>query len=71
MKKRDTYKYHFKVGNKIKVSGITNDLERREAEHRQQYPSGHIKQQGNRTTKEAARRWEDDQLKGTPPGGKR
>ena len=33
-KKRDTYKYDFKVGNKIVHSGITNDLERREDEHR-------------------------------------
>ncbi len=29
-KKRDTYKYEFKRGNKILHGGITNDLERRE-----------------------------------------
>ena len=29
-KRRDTYKYYFKVGNKIVHGGITGDLERRE-----------------------------------------
>jgi hypothetical protein len=29
-KPRNTHKYHFKVGNKIVHSGITDDLERRE-----------------------------------------
>jgi predicted GIY-YIG superfamily endonuclease len=43
-KKRDTFKYHFKIGNKIVHSGITNDLERREQEHQQKWPGGHIKQ---------------------------
>ncbi len=32
-KSRDTFKYHFKRGNKILHGGITNDLERREGEH--------------------------------------
>ena len=59
-KRRDTYKYHFKIGNEIKHGGITNDLERREAEHQQTYgESGHIKQVGRRTT-DAARKWEED-----------
>lgn len=56
---RDTYKYHFKVGNKIVHGGITNDLDRREEEHQQQWPKGHIVQVGNRTTEDAARDWED------------
>lgn len=59
-KPRNTYKYHFKVGNKIKHGGITDDLERREAEHQQQWPKGHIKQVGRVTTEEAAREWEED-----------
>lgn len=62
-KSRDTYKYHFKVGNKIVHSGITNDLERREQEHQQQWPKGHIKQVGRRTTEEAAQKWEKMQKK--------
>ena len=31
---RTTYKYHFKLGNRIVHTGITKDLDRREAEHR-------------------------------------
>ena len=62
-KSRNTYKYHFKVGPKIKHSGITNDLERREKEHQQKWPSGHIKQVGHRTTEESAREWEDKRKK--------
>ena len=58
-KPRKTYKYQFKVGNKIVRGGITNDLERREAEHQTQWPKGHIKQVGRRTTEDAAREWEE------------
>ncbi len=59
-KRYDTYKYQFKVGNKIVHGGITNDLERREQEHQQEYSNGHIKQVGRRTTEEAARKWEKE-----------
>ncbi len=59
-KKRDTYKYQFKVGNKIVHGGITNDLERREAEHKQEWPKGHISKVGNITTEDAAREWEKE-----------
>ena len=34
MADRDTYKYILKDGNEIVDYGITNDLERREQEHR-------------------------------------
>ena len=44
MTKRDTFKYQFKVGNKIVHGGVTND----------------IKQVGRRTTPEAASKWEKD-----------
>ena len=64
--KLDTYKYQFKVGNKIVHGGITNDLERREQEHRQNHPKGHIKQVGRRTTEEAARKWEKENSYGAP-----
>jgi len=59
-KKRDTYKYYFKVGNKIVHGGITTDLERREQEHQEKWPKGHILQVGRRTTEEAGREWEKD-----------
>ena len=60
MKERDTYKYVFKIGNKIKHGGITDDLERREQEHQVKWSKGHIKQVGRKTTEEAARSWEDE-----------
>ena len=56
---RDTYKYHFKHGNRIVHTGITEDLERREQEHKRTYgESGHIFKIGQVTTKEAALEWE-------------
>ena len=57
-KPRSIYKYHFKVGNKIVHRGITSNLEQRERGHKIVRSSGHIKQVGRRTTREAARRWE-------------
>ena len=59
-KSRDVYKYYFKVGNKVVHGGITNDLERREQEHKQKWPKGHIFQVGRRTTEEADRKWEKE-----------
>ena len=59
---RDTYKYYLKKGNKILHRGITNDLQRREYEHLQKYDKAvHIKQIGDRTTREEAFRWEAEQ----------
>lgn len=63
-KARDTYKYHVKVGNKIVHNGITDNLERRDQQHKQKWPNGHIiVQVGRRTTEEAAREWEKKQKK--------
>lgn len=59
-KPRNTYKYHFKVGNKIVHGGITDDLERREMEHQEKWPKGHIKKVGRKTSEEAAREWEEE-----------
>ena len=56
---RDTYKYHFKLGNRIVHTGITNDLARREDQHRRASGlNGHIEQVGRRTTRAAALDWE-------------
>ena len=62
---RNTYKYHFKLGNRIVHTGITNDIDRRESEHqnRPRWSKGHIKQVGYRTTYEAALKWEKEQAK--------
>ena len=59
-KSKNTYKYYFKVGNKIVHGGKTDNLERREQEHQQKWPKGHIFQVGHRTTEEAARKWEKE-----------
>lgn len=62
-KGRNTCKYYFKVGHKIRRAGVTTDLERRERKHQQRWPSGHICKVGNVTTGEAARKWEDQQMR--------
>lgn len=59
---RDTYKYHFKLRNRIIHTGITNDLAVREAKHRRRSGAdGRIEQVGRRTTREAALEWERQQ----------
>ena len=61
---RDTYKYHFKRGNKILHTGITNNIERREREHKRKYgENGHIIKVGIATTRDAALQWESEQTK--------
>ena len=64
MAERDTYKYHLKQGRTTVHKGITYDLERREAQHQEQYPTSRIKQVGRRVGREAALKWERE-------GGKR
>lgn len=66
---RDTYKYHFKIGNKIVHTGITYDIDRREAEHKREqgWGKGHIKQVGLRTTRGAATEWEQEQARQGKP----
>ena len=65
---RDTYKYHFKRGHRIVHTGITNDLERREDEHKRNFgKDGHILKVGRATTRDAALEWEREQAaKGRP-----
>ena len=64
MAERDTYKYQLKRGHRTVHRGVTYDLERREAEHQQDYPGSRIQQMGRRTTRDAALKWEHE-------GGKR
>ena len=61
---RDTFKYHLKDGKKVVHRGITNDLERRETQHQEEFPGSNIQQLGRRTTRDAALKWERE-------GGKR
>lgn len=59
---RDTYKYWLKVGNKVVHIGITKNLEHRELQHRRDWPGSKIYVLGHRTTEEAARKWEREQV---------
>ena len=69
---RDTYKYYFKLGNRIVHAGITNDLVRREREHRQRrgWGNGRISQVGYITTRQAALAWETEQRRQGKPTGR-
>ena len=70
--KRNYYRYHFKVRGIRVHSGITDNLDRREAEHqnsgkytmhneeRLYWKDGHIVQIGFPVTKESALEWERD-----------
>ena len=53
----DTYKYRFKVEEVVVYCGVTNDLKRRESEHRSRWPNGTIEQVGRRTTRAGALEW--------------
>lgn len=60
---RDTYKYELRDGNRVVYVGITNDLERREAEHRAEgMDFTKIQKIGNVTTRSAAEEWEADRI---------
>ena len=61
MSARTTYRYLLKVDGRVVHSGITNDLERREREHRRRWPTGRVEQVGRRTTRAEAWRWEKEQ----------
>ncbi len=64
---RDTYKYRYVDPNgRIKHSGITNNLSRREGELRREHGRGNIQQVGRRTTRQAAKEWE----RGKPTAGR-
>lgn len=58
MAEQDTYRYYLKKGGKIVHRGITNDLNRREAEHQVRYPDSKLEPQGRRVTRESALKWE-------------
>lgn len=55
--------YAKRQGRKIVHKGITNDLERREREHQEQFPNSKISQVGNVKTREGALKWEAEQEK--------
>jgi len=58
---RDTIKYHIKRGNRILHRGITNDLDRRHGEHRQNYGQDvKIVQVGRKVTRDSGLKCERD-----------
>lgn len=63
MANKNTNKYECYDGNKLVYVGITNDMARREAEHRadgMNFTS--MRKVGNITTLEAASKWEEDRI---------
>ena len=62
------YGYHFYQNGEKKHSGITQEPDRREGEHRGRWPGGRLVIQIGPTTEAAARAWEAQQTKiFTPP----
>lgn len=60
---RDTFKYRIKDGNEIIYYGITNDLERREQEHRSDgMDFTKMEKIGIATTHDAASTWEEQNI---------
>ena len=55
---RDTFKFHVVVGHKTVHRGITNDLDRVQAEMQRTWPASEVRQVGRKTTREQALRWE-------------
>lgn len=68
---RNWYRYDFKVGDVIRHSGITQDLERRETEHRNRWPGGRIVPVGPAVSEETAREWEKTKQKSITPDPKK
>lgn len=65
MSKRDTFRYHYvSPTGRILHRGVTNDLPRREGEHRGTYGEGRIVQQGPAVSRETGLAWERE---GGPP----
>jgi len=56
--RRDTHKYEVKESGRVVHRGITNDLDRRSAELHRRWPNSHVKQVGNKTTRDGALKWE-------------
>jgi len=59
---RNTKKYILKQGNKIIYVGITDDLDRRVKDHQKDKDFNIVEKVGNKTTREAAKKWEEQRL---------
>ena len=63
MSKRKTYKYELKDRHTVLYVGITDDPDRRVQQHRQSKDFGHMRIIGNRTTRTAAEKWEENRIR--------
>lgn len=54
---RDTYKYVVWLEGQSIHKDVTNDLARREEEHRARWPTCRVQQVGRKTTRGAALKW--------------
>ena len=61
-----TFKYRFKVRDRVVHYGITTDLKRREREHQRRWPEGRIERVGEPTTHREAWEWERHRLSTAP-----
>jgi len=61
------YGYHYYTSTGKKHSGITNDPDRRQAEHRNRWPSGWLEIVTGPLTEAQARAWEKQQTKTVTP----
>lgn len=59
---KDTNKYVLKQGNTIVYVGITDNPERREAEHRQDKNFDKMELVGRKSTRDGAEQWEADRI---------
>ena len=59
---RNTTKYLLTKGNEIVYVGITNDPERREAEHRQDKNFDKMRIVGAKSTRSGAEQWETNRI---------
>lgn len=60
---RDTYRYNLRNGNRIVYKGITNDLERRTAEHQADgMDFTRVEKVGLAVTRDTAEAWEADSI---------
>ena len=62
MAKRNTYKYELVKGNKVVYVGITNNPDRREAEHRKDKDFTNMRIVGRPSTPNGASQWEADRI---------
>lgn len=66
-KKRNITTYELRQGRKVVHRGITNNPERRESEHQEQFPNSKLTPVGRAKTKEGALEWEKGQNKTITP----